>query len=215
MKLHLKYFRKPKIAPVQPEKTEYLKSQRAGYLKRGSRLLLYKKGKRGHIMEKVKVTVIAALSALMSWLGILAVPVFLLVGCNIIDYATGLCAAKYRSDKKISSYKSIRGIIKKVCMWLLVIIGSFMDILIQYAIDTAGIPLVVPFVVATVVAIWLVVNEIISILENMIDIGVTMPPFLIPIAKYIKKQVEEKANIYEEEQEEQEEQKEQEDTEDE
>lgn len=169
-------------------------------------------------MEKVKVTVIAALSALMSWLGILAVPVFLLVGCNIIDYATGLCAAKYRSDKKISSYKSIRGIIKKVCMWILVIIGSFMDILIQYAIDTAGIPLVVPFVVATVVAVWLVVNEIISILENMIDIGVTMPPFLIPIAKYIKKQVEEKANIYEEEQEEQEEQEElkaQEDTEDE
>lgn len=97
-------------------------------------------------------------------------------------------------------------------MWLLVIIGSFMDILIQYAIDTAGIQLVVPFVVATVVAVWLVVNEIISILENMIDIGVTMPPFLIPIAKYIKKQVEEKANIYEEEQEEQ---KEQEDTEDE
>ena len=141
-------------------------------------------------MEKVKVTVIAALSALMSWLGILAVPVFLLVGCNIIDYATGLCAAKYRSDKKISSYKSIRGIIKKVCMWMLVIIGSFMDVLIQYAIDTAGIPLVVPFVVATVVAIWLVVNEIISILENMIDIGVTIPPFLMPLAKMIKKKVE-------------------------
>ena len=141
-------------------------------------------------MDKIKVTVIAVISALMSWLGILAIPVFLLVGCNIIDYATGLCAAKYRSDKKISSYKSIRGIIKKVCMWLLVIIGSFMDILIQYAIDTAGIPLVVPFVVATVVAVWLVVNEIISILENMIDIGVKIPPFLMPLAKMIKKKVE-------------------------
>ena len=156
-------------------------------------------------MDKIKVSVIAVISALMSWLGILAIPVFLLVGCNIIDYATGLCAAKYRSDKKISSYKSIRGIIKKVCMWLLVIIGSFMDILIQYAIDTAGIPLVVPFVVATVVAVWLVVNEIISILENMIDIGVTLPPFLLPVAKYIKKQGEEKANIYEEDQEKEEE----------
>lgn len=150
-------------------------------------------------MEKVKVGVVAVVSALMSWLGILAVPVFLLVGCNLIDYATGLAAAKYRSDKKISSYKSIRGIIKKVCMWLLVFIGAFMDVLIQYAVDTAGIPLVVPFIVATVVAIWLVVNEIISILENMIDIGVTLPPFLMPLAKYIKKQVEDKAQIYEEE----------------
>ena len=104
---------------------------------KGARLLLISKKEREvYIMDKIKVTVIAVISALMSWLGILAIPVFLLVGCNIIDYATGLCAAKYRSDKKISSYKSIRGIIKKVCMWLLVIIGSFMDILIQYAIDT-------------------------------------------------------------------------------
>ena len=101
-------------------------------------------------MERVKAIVITVLSALMSWLGILAVPVFLLVGCNVIDYVTGLCAAKYRKDKKISSYKSIRGIIKKVCMWLLIVVGFFMDVLIQYAINTAGINLVIPFVVATV-----------------------------------------------------------------
>ena len=145
-------------------------------------------------MDKVKVTVIAVVSALMSWLGILAVPVLLLVGCNIIDYATGLAAVKYRNDN-ISSYKSIRGIIKKICMWLLVVVGVFMDILIQYAVSTAGIDLAVPFVVATIVAVWLVVNEIISILENMIDIGVKMPPFLLPIVKYIKKQVEDKATL--------------------
>lgn len=149
-------------------------------------------------MDKVKVTVIAVISALMGWLGILAVPVFLLVGCNIIDYATGLCAVKYRNDS-ISSYKSIRGITKKVCMWLLVVVGAFVDILIQYAVECAGIELTIPFVVATVVAVWLVVNEIISILENMVDIGVTMPPFLLPIMKYIKKQVEDKADIVEEE----------------
>ncbi len=153
-------------------------------------------------MDKVKVTVIAVVSALMSWLGILAVPVLLLVGCNIIDYATGLCAVKYRNDS-ISSYKSIRGITKKVCMWLLVVVGAFIDVLIQYAVECAGIGLTVPFVVATVVAVWLVVNEIISILENMSDIGVNMPPFLLPLMKYIKKQVEDKADIAGEEEEEQ------------
>lgn len=152
-------------------------------------------------MDKVKVTVIAVVSALMSWLGILAVPVLLLVGCNIIDYATGLCAVKYRNDS-ISSYKSIRGITKKVCMWLLVVVGAFIDALIQYAVECAGIGLTVPFVVATVVAVWLVVNEIISILENMSDIGVNMPPFLLPLMKYIKKQVEDKAELAGEKQEE-------------
>lgn len=151
-------------------------------------------------MDKVKVTVTAVISALMSWLGILAVPVFLLVGCNVIDYFTGLCAAKYRSES-VNSYKGIRGIIKKVCMWLLVLIGAWIDILINYAIDTAGIAVTLPFVVATVVAVWLVVNEIISILENMIDIGVDMPPFLLPLVKYIKKQTEVKADVTEQEEE--------------
>lgn len=150
-------------------------------------------------MDKAKATVIAALSVLMSWLGILAIPVLLLVGCNLIDYATGLVAAKYRQDGGISSYKSIRGIFKKIGMWLLIIVGSFMDILIQYAVECVGLGLTVPFVVATVVAVWLVVNEIISILENLIDIGVNMPPFLMPIVKYIKKQVEDKAKLAEQE----------------
>ena len=150
-------------------------------------------------MDKVKATVIAALSVLMSWLGILAIPVLLLVGCNLIDYATGLVAAKYRQDGGISSYKSIRGIFKKIGMWLLIIVGSFMDILIQYAVECVGLGLTVPFVVATVVAVWLVVNEIISILENLIDIGVNMPPFLMPIVKYIKTQVEDKAKLAEQE----------------
>ena len=150
-------------------------------------------------MDKVKATVIAALSVLMSWLGILAIPVFLLVGCNLIDYVTGLVAAKYRQDGGISSYKSIRGIFKKIGMWLLIIVGSFMDILIQYAVECVGLGLTVPFVVATVVAVWLVVNEIISILENLMDIGVNMPPFLMPVVKYIKKNVEDKAKLEEQE----------------
>lgn len=147
-------------------------------------------------MEKVKVVLTSVLSMFMSWLGILAIPVFLLVGCNLVDYFTGLCAAKYRTEQ-INSYKGIRGIIKKVCMWVLVLIGAWLDVLIQYATECAGLDLGIPFVVATVVTIWLVINEMISILENMIDIGVKLPPFMLPIAKYIKQQVENKAQVVE------------------
>ena len=52
---------------------------------------------------------------------------------------------------------------------------------------------------ACVVAIWLICNEIISILENINDIGVTLPPFLQPIVKNLKSQVEKKADIEERE----------------
>lgn len=153
-------------------------------------------------MDKVKATVIAALSVLMSWLGILTIPVLLLVGCNIIDYITGLMAAKFREDGGISSYKSIRGIYKKIGMWMLVIVGAFVDVLIQYSVECAGIEIAVPFVVATVVAVWLVVNELISILENLNDSGVKIPPFLMPLMKYINRKVEDKAKLIETEQEE-------------
>lgn len=149
-------------------------------------------------MEKMKALATAVLSAVMGWLGILAVPVFLMVGCNIVDYITGLMAAGCRKEG-INSYKGIRGIIKKVCMWLLVIVGSWIDILIRYAVQCTGIGIEVPFIVATVVAMWLVVNEILSILENMIDIGVDMPPFLMPVVKQIRKQIEESAEMTKEE----------------
>ena len=147
-------------------------------------------------MEKIKVIVTAIVSALMSCLGILAIPVLLLVGCNVIDYGTGLCAAKYRSER-IDSYKGLRGIVKKVCMWLLIVVGAFIDILINYAVEYMGFAISLPFIVATIVAVWLIVNEIISILENMTDIGVDMPPFLLPLVKNIKHQVEEKADMEE------------------
>ncbi len=145
-------------------------------------------------MYKIKIAIIAAVAALSSWMGILALPVFLLVLCNVIDYITGLMAAPYRTES-VSSYKGIRGIIKKVCMWMLIVVGAIVDALLNYAVEYMGWGIALPFVVATVVAVWLLVNEIISILENMMDIGVNIPPFLLPLAKNIKKQVEEKASV--------------------
>lgn len=144
-------------------------------------------------MDKAKATFIAIFTALSAWFGVLAIPIVLLVLTNIIDYGTGLAAAKYR-NQKISSYVGFRGIAKKVCMWLLVGIGAVIDCLITYATDQAGITLHLSFIVASVVAIWLICNEIISILENISDIGVTLPPFLMKIVNQLKSQVESKAS---------------------
>ena len=142
-------------------------------------------------MEKVKVILTAVWSIILSALGILAIPVLLLVTCNLIDYVTGVVASKYR-NQEIDSYKGIRGIAKKICMWLLVGVGVIVDQLLSYSAGVIGITLPFTFLVACVVAIWLICNEIISILENINDIGVTLPPFLDPIVKNLKSQVEQK-----------------------
>lgn len=145
-------------------------------------------------MERAKTIIVAIWSIIMSALGILAIPVMLLITCNIIDYATGLVASKFR-NQELDSYKGIKGMAKKICMWLLVGVGVIVDQLLSYSADVVGITLPFTFLVACIVAIWLICNEIISILENINDIGVTLPPFLRPIVSNLKSQVEKKAEL--------------------
>lgn len=138
----------------------------------------------------VKGTVTAVFSFLNSIFGILTVPIVLMVGSSIIDYITGLAACEKR-EENISSYKSIRGIKKKVYMWLLVVVGAIIDVLLKYASETIGIALPFTFLVACIVAIWIICNEIISILENIKDMGIELPVFLEKLTQNIKSQVEE------------------------
>ena len=144
-------------------------------------------------MKAIKTFFTGIFSALSAWLGILAIPVSLLVLANINDYCTGLAAAPYR-NQKVSSYKGLRGIVKKVSMWLIVAVGAILDMLLAYAADQAGITVPFGFAIASIVAIWLICNEIISILENVADIGVSLPPFLVKIVNYIKTQTDDKAS---------------------
>lgn len=51
------------------------------------------------------------------------------------------------------------------------------------------------FLVACIVSIWIICNEIISILENIKDMGVNVTAFLQPLVKHVKSQVEDKVNI--------------------
>ena len=125
----------------------------------------------------IKAGFTAVFAFVSSLLGVLTVPVILMVACNIIDYATGLMASPYRSQD-INSYKSIRGIMKKVCMWLLVIVGAVIDQLIAYAGNVVGYTFPFTFLVACIVGLWVICNEIISILANDMDLGVFILGFI-------------------------------------
>ena len=139
--------------------------------------------------NNTKTIVTAVTGFLSSALGILYIPVLLMVACNIIDYITGLMAAKKRNTT-INSYHGIEGIAKKIAMWLLVVVGAIIDQLLIYSTEMFGIAMPFTFLVACIVAVWIVCNEIISILENIIDIGVTIPAFMIPLVKNIKSKTE-------------------------
>lgn len=157
---------------------------------------MIEQGKGGRKMsEQFKKILITVGSGLSSFLGILYIPMMLLILCNLIDYITGLMAVKYRKNNIISSYRSFRGIAKKVCMWLLIVVGTIIDQLLKYAANTMGMVFPFTFLIACVVAVWLICNELISILENISDIGVNIPTFLLPLVKNIKSQTESSGKV--------------------
>lgn len=147
-------------------------------------------------ITKIRTIFISVLGVIWSYIGVVAIPWVVLLVLNLIDYWTGISAAPYREpndEHPVKSYKSIHGIQKKVCMHLLIIIGWIIDFIIKTSIAQAGMIINYPPIFAIVIALWLTFNEIISILENMEDIGAPIPPFLLPILKKMRRTVEEKA----------------------
>ncbi len=145
-------------------------------------------------IKTVKLAITGFFALLSSWPGMLVAPMYILVLLNMADYATGFVAAPYRGEKR-SSEVGFRGIAKKCCMWLLVALGGVLDWLVTYAMETVGIQLPFHFLVAALVAIWLICNEIVSILENIGDIGVELPPFLMRLVRWLKMAAEDKAAV--------------------
>lgn len=145
-------------------------------------------------LQNIKLIVTGLFALVTARLGALAAPLYILVLLNMMDYATGFVAAPYRGEKR-SSAVGFRGIAKKVCMWLLVALGGVLDWLVAYAMETVGIEVPFHFLVAALVAVWLICNEIVSILENIGDIGVDLPPFLTKLVCWIKAAAEEKAKV--------------------
>lgn len=141
------------------------------------------------VLKTAKAICVAAFGLLSSWLGVLAIPVYVLVACNVMDYITGLAAA-HRRNQLISSYVGVLGIAKKVCMWLLIGVGAVVDWLLMYCGAQLGFEIQLPMLAASLVAVWLIVNEVISILENIGDIGVPLPGFLTKIVQGLKSKIE-------------------------
>lgn len=140
-------------------------------------------------LNEVKAGAVLTLGGLTAWLGGIAPAVWFLLALMITDYATGMTAAPFRGEAR-SSDKGFRGIAKKVCMLVLVGLGLGLDWLLLYAAGSLALVPPFKFAVAALVTVWLICNETVSILENIGDIGVEPPPFLLPLVRWVKEQAE-------------------------
>ncbi len=135
----------------------------------------------------LKTIIAAAISSALVYFDELAVPLGLLVAAMIFDYITGMISAYMRSA--LSSRYGIVGILKKLCYMFAVACGIIIDTVCRTALCELGIGGTV-HIFGILVTVWLILNETVSILENLSEIGVPLPKFLGTIAKRLKSQVE-------------------------
>ena len=147
--------------------------------------------------KSVQAAFAAAFSAATCYLGIVAVPIVLLLIAMIIDYVTGMISAWHKAE--LSSKKGIKGIAKKVLYFVLVTVGMVVDWSVMYWLSSFGVVEVYKFSFGAVVAFWLIVDELISILENLEALKVPVPKFLTKVVKRLKVTAEKTAETAEKE----------------
>ena len=132
----------------------------------------------------IQAIIAAALAAFASYLGALAVPIIVLMVMMIIDYLSGMLAAW--SEGTLSSKAGAKGIVKKVGYMALIVVAMGVDYLICSGVSAASLDLPYTMWFGLLVAVWLIINEMISILENLGRLGVPIPGFLRAIVKKLK-----------------------------
>ncbi|MBQ9413110.1 MAG: phage holin family protein [Oscillospiraceae bacterium] len=117
-------------------------------------------------------------------------PVAVLLAVMVLDYITGMIEAWV--NREMSSRVGVVGIIKKVGYLAVVAVAVVADWVIQEAAGKAGLDAGGINLFGLIVTVWLILNECISILENLAEIGVPLPEFLVALVKRLKKSAEDK-----------------------
>ena len=138
--------------------------------------------------EFFQALIAGAIGALAAYFNVLLIPLLVLVAVMLIDYVTGMAGASYTG--KLNSRVGVMGIVKKAGYIALVAVGMVVDYLISSALVNIGINIQITYCFGMIITIWLIINELISILENLGEMNIPLPQFLIKTIKSLKGNVE-------------------------
>lgn len=135
-------------------------------------------------MNYVKLVVSAVSAFVLSLFGILAPWVGVLVVAMILDYASGMSSAWYKDE--LNSRVGVVGVLKKIGYLILVAVAMIIDWVLINGGNLIGVKLPIEGFIALLVIIWLIINEAISITENLSEIGVKVPGWLGKLMGHLK-----------------------------
>lgn len=133
------------------------------------------------------------------WGGVVAVlsyffgahwPLFVLFfALNVVDYIYGV--AKAKATGTWSSAKGAKGAVKKVSYWVVIALAFGLSAVFLELGTVIGVKLDFLQLIGWFVLALYIINELTSILENMVALGVDVPEFLIRGLSAVKTAVDE------------------------
>ena len=121
---------------------------------------------------------------------------FLFVGlliCNIVDWVSGWMKSRMKGES--CSKVGAIGAMKKVWYWVVIGIAFFVGFSFQQMGQTIGVPLDFMHFVGWFTLANYLVNEIRSILENLVEMEVPVPAFLVKGLRIAAEKIDAAANI--------------------
>lgn len=145
-------------------------------------------------LDSAEIGITAGVAALGAWLlsqiGALLPLLIVLLAVMVLDYITGMVKAGVSGT--LNSTRGWQGLLKKVMYAVTVAVAVVADYLLYCGGNKIGIQMTASAYFGTLVSLWLIINEAISITENLSEIGVPMPGFLGKILQRVKNSVDEK-----------------------
>lgn len=111
---------------------------------------------------------------------------------NVLDWLTGWAAARY--EKKESSAAGARGILKKILYWIVILIAFYVSYAFTEMGEKIGINLSFTIMIGWFTLATYIVNELRSILENLIRLDVKVPIFLVKGLQVANEMIEDITN---------------------
>lgn len=96
----------------------------------------------------------------------------------LLDYLTGIIKGIYLKD--LDSKTATKGLLKKLTFFIAAFTGWAIDLFFN-----------IPFSVGTIISTWIIVTEILSIFENLVDCYIPIPQSIVKYFKRFKDTVDE------------------------
>jgi toxin secretion/phage lysis holin len=115
---------------------------------------------------------------------------------NIVDYATGYVKAKFYKKNESSSIGA-KGVFKKVSYWVVIGIAFYISLCFVYMGEVIEIDLSFMHLFGWFTLASYLINETRSVLENLVEMNVNVPPFLVSGLEITQKLVDTKTKFEE------------------